>query len=397
MALMPAPARTEISDTYPNPSNAVARTGFGKLWDFVTSLLGTTGATGAMLAASKILDPTALYNYSLVPSVAANALTMTLKSADGTTALASDNAAIVSQRSVTAGSGLFLSRPITAAISLVISSGSTLGHLSAIAGDIYWYIIDNAGTQELAASTKDFGLTGIVSTTAEGGAGAADSATVMYSVTARSNVPFRFIGKSTDTQTTAGTWTAVPTSIVLPPFDVKAVGKNAISIPVTALTPRSANGCAPLTTTNGAANQPDIPYLAFDGAAKEYAGFNVRMPKSWDEGTVTVSFAWRRASGIGAANVVLGLRAVAVSDNDTPIATFGSDATVTDAASTTTANMNISAETGACTIAGSPAEGDLVFFEVFRDGAAVGDTLDAVDVWLTEVTLFITTNEVNDA
>jgi len=37
------PARTEISDVYPNPSNAVARTGFGKLWDFVTGLLGLTG------------------------------------------------------------------------------------------------------------------------------------------------------------------------------------------------------------------------------------------------------------------------------------------------------------------------------------------------------------------
>ena len=37
------PARTAISDTYPNPSNAVARAGFGALWDYVTSLLGITG------------------------------------------------------------------------------------------------------------------------------------------------------------------------------------------------------------------------------------------------------------------------------------------------------------------------------------------------------------------
>ena len=41
---MPAPpARTEISDTYPNPSNAVARSGFGKLYDYAVGLLGTTG------------------------------------------------------------------------------------------------------------------------------------------------------------------------------------------------------------------------------------------------------------------------------------------------------------------------------------------------------------------
>ncbi|TMS58537.1 hypothetical protein MW7_007380 [Imbroritus primus] len=37
------PLRTEISDTYPNPTNAVARTGFGKFFDYVTGLLGSTG------------------------------------------------------------------------------------------------------------------------------------------------------------------------------------------------------------------------------------------------------------------------------------------------------------------------------------------------------------------
>lgn len=48
---MPAPpARTEISDTYPNPSDAVARIGFGRLWDYVTGLLGTTGNASAARA-----------------------------------------------------------------------------------------------------------------------------------------------------------------------------------------------------------------------------------------------------------------------------------------------------------------------------------------------------------
>ena len=45
------PARNEISDTYPNPSNAVARVGFGKLWDYVTGLLGSTGNPTAAKAA----------------------------------------------------------------------------------------------------------------------------------------------------------------------------------------------------------------------------------------------------------------------------------------------------------------------------------------------------------
>lgn len=38
------PARTELADTYPNPSNAVFRTGIGKLWDYVTERLGATGS-----------------------------------------------------------------------------------------------------------------------------------------------------------------------------------------------------------------------------------------------------------------------------------------------------------------------------------------------------------------
>lgn len=38
------PARTELADTYPNPSNAVFRTGIGKLWDYVTERLGASGS-----------------------------------------------------------------------------------------------------------------------------------------------------------------------------------------------------------------------------------------------------------------------------------------------------------------------------------------------------------------
>jgi hypothetical protein len=45
------PAKTEISDTYPNPSNAVARVGFGSLWDYVTGLLGLTGNPAEALSA----------------------------------------------------------------------------------------------------------------------------------------------------------------------------------------------------------------------------------------------------------------------------------------------------------------------------------------------------------
>jgi hypothetical protein len=46
-----APARTELADTYPNPSNATLRTGMGKFWDWATTLLGTDGTPATARAA----------------------------------------------------------------------------------------------------------------------------------------------------------------------------------------------------------------------------------------------------------------------------------------------------------------------------------------------------------
>lgn len=175
------------------------------------------------------------------------------------------------------------------------------------------------------------------------------------------------------------------------------VGKQTIAIPAFAMTPRRTNGCAPLNYTNGASNQPDIPYLAFDGASDEYAGFIIPMPKGWNEGTVTAKFFWRRASGTGAANVVWGIRGVAVSNSDSPASNYGTAATVVAAADTTTTDLAVSSETGNCTIAGSPSAEDLVFFEVLRNGANASDTLDAVDAQLIAVQLFYTTDAATDA
>lgn len=59
MAYSAPPAKTAISDTYPNPSNATARTGFGVLWDYATGLLGSTGNPAAAQAALQINNPAA--------------------------------------------------------------------------------------------------------------------------------------------------------------------------------------------------------------------------------------------------------------------------------------------------------------------------------------------------
>src|SRR5256885_7210885 len=182
-----------------------------------------TAITNLRAALAEIGDPTArpgaIQNLSLAFTVASSALTCNVRTGAGATAAAADPISCA-MRNVTLATGDFNIRNITGAVSLVSSSGSTLGHSNAVAGNIYWYLIDNAGALELAASTAFFGQQGIVTTVAEGGAGAADSATVMYSTTARTNVPFRCIGHTIDTQTTAGTWAAVPSTVEIAPFDL---------------------------------------------------------------------------------------------------------------------------------------------------------------------------------
>lgn len=158
----------------------------------------------------------ALLNGVLTASVAANALTFAIKTKAGSDPSATDPVLAVFRNS-TLATGDYVVRSITAATSLVISSGSTLGTTSAVQSQINVLVIDNAGTVELAcvndAGYLDLNEYGVISTTAEGGAGAADSINTIYSTTARTNVPYRNVGFMVSTQATAGTWASAPTQI----------------------------------------------------------------------------------------------------------------------------------------------------------------------------------------
>lgn len=149
-------------------------------------------------------------NLALSTSVAGSALTIAIKTQAGTDATAADPV-YIGFRSSTTSNGIFNIRQITTALSVVVSSGSTLGHTNGIQSPIYVYAIENGTAVELAVSTTLYDTATVVSTAAEGGAGAADAITGIYSTTPRSNVPFRLIGKLQSTQTTAGTWAVVPT------------------------------------------------------------------------------------------------------------------------------------------------------------------------------------------
>lgn len=140
---------------------------------------------------------------SIAAAVAANALTLTL------------NPTVLDFRSATLGSGAVNARTISAALSLVVPSGATLGAVNAVASRLALLAIDNAGTVELAVCNLVGGLnldeTTLINTTAI--SGASNAANVIYSTTARTGVPFRVVGLVDSTQATAGTWATAPSEI----------------------------------------------------------------------------------------------------------------------------------------------------------------------------------------
>lgn len=162
-----------------------------------------------------------LSNLGLAASVSASALTITLTDKSGA---APSGSSIVKMgfRNSTAATGDYTIASVSSSVSLVISSGSTLGHRSGVAEYIYVYAFyTSTNTVALAALTEPimFDQGTVQSSTAEGGAGAADSRIVAYSTAAQTSRPVRLIGRMTSNQTTAGTYASVPTEISLNPFE----------------------------------------------------------------------------------------------------------------------------------------------------------------------------------
>ena len=169
-------------------------------------------------------------------------------------------------------------------------------------------------------------------------------------------------------------------------------GKQTIPLLASAMTPRTTNGAA-AGTSESTTNKVMRRTLDFDASTAEYAQIILPMPKSWDEGTVTAQFVWEAPGGTG--NVVWGVQCLCLSDDDVIDTAFGTAVTVTDGVTATT-DLMISAETSAITASNSPAEGDQLVVQVYRDAANGSDTL-ASDAKLIAVKLFITTNAATDA
>lgn len=170
--------------------------------------------------------------------------------------------------------------------------------------------------------------------------------------------------------------------------------KQTIYIPAAAMYARTTTGAA-TGSIESSTNKVVSKSLDFDSASTEYAQFTVAMPKSWDESTVTAQFVWSHPSTTTNFGVAWYIQGLALSDSNALDTAFGTAVGTTDTGGTTDA-IYMTLESGAVTIGNTAAEGDFVYFQIYRKHDDAGDTM-AVDARLHGIRLFITTNAATDA
>lgn len=175
-------------------------------------------------------------NVGLSASVAANALTIALKGKDGNDPSAT-NPVELAFRNATAATGDYSVLSITSALSLTVSSGSTLGTTSGSAARLWVVLFNDGGTARLgvincSTPTVIYQISdgNLASSTAEGGAGAADSAGVIYTGTAVASKAMRVLGYLEITEATAGTWATAHTKLQLWTPGMKLPGDTVQSV-----------------------------------------------------------------------------------------------------------------------------------------------------------------------
>lgn len=136
-------------------------------------------------------------------------------------------------------------------------------------------------------------------------------------------------------------------------------------------------------TKEYATDKPEIDYFAFDGGAtEERVQFKTVLPSNWVAGTITVKFHWSSATGSTAGDTVeWACKAVCIRNDDAMASAFGtaqviSDTLLVDAG----ADMQVTADTPAITIGGTPTAGAMICFEIYRNTDGTDDM--AEDAWL---------------
>ena len=139
-------------------------------------------------------------------------------------------------------------------------------------------------------------------------------------------------------------------------------------------------GAAIPNTTAGAATQTEeyatndvmADQFLFDASTEESVQFWWSPPEYWDLGTFKARFIWD-VDTAGSGDVVWGISALALSNDDAIDAAFGTEIEVTDTV-LAVGDTHRSDATAAITAAGTPAAGDVLVIKVARKAADGGDT-----------------------
>lgn len=307
-------------------------------WSWRNPTLTTTGSANAYVL-----------TYSVAPAAYYNGQTFSFKTNFANTGTATLNVNSLGAKTIKKD----VSGTLTALSSGDIASGAFISVAYNSSDDSFVWM--NRGTTYSSATTSAEGIVELATT------GEAETGT-----------------DSTRAVTAAGVLAAV-------------TGKKPIWIPGGALIPRTTNGCT-VADLELATNDIMTRTCNFDGAgtAEIGGGFWVKMPASWDAGTVSVVFTWAHPSTTTNFTVKWQAACRAVGNDDAMDAALGTGQFVEDTGGTTT-DLYVSAETSAITCAGTPAAGDAVYFEFERHPGAAGDTM-TVDAYLVGVTVYYTDN-----
>ena len=274
---------------------------------------------------------------------------------------------------------------------IVIGDGKTIGSASAAtamtisSGGIVTFVDDilikDGGTIGVASSTSAITIasTGIVTFVDD--ILLKDACTIGTATTAGA------IAIAADGTVDLATAGATVNSVV-----IKTVGKESIWVPAASMTPTTSNPCSDITIVETTSGRPDMVVLDFATGADEFAQFSIAFPKSWNLGTITYQAFW---SGIAAStDCDWSLQGVAMNDNQTIDVAYGTAVVVSDNAQGAVEELYVAAESGAVTIAGTPADNDLCYFRIGRDVS--GDNMNG-DARLHGLKIFFTTDSPNDA
>ena len=147
---------------------------------------------------------------------------------------------------------------------------------------------------------------------------------------------------------------------------------------------------AEAATNEYATNDVNWDYYAFDtGGTEEQVQFKIVMPENWDRSTVKAKFYWSSATGSSAGDTCeWAIKATALANDDAIDASWGTEQVITDTVlAGTNGDIHITSATPAITVAGSPALGEMITFEVNRNTAGTDDM--AEDAWLFGVLIQI--------